>query len=131
LFLLAGIGGSAPKLGLQGVDFAGLEHQGIRIEAAVTQATIPAKEAPENAKIPLPVKQIVLGRLITENVPVYDRTVWIVSYDATSLPAPGGPVNDDGTSGASGVYAPADYMIAFVDAETGEFLFSVRVNHAK
>lgn len=142
LFFLVGAGGSASPLPLDGVDFAGLERQGINLESppddAPAQATIPEVAAQKNAGVPLPIKQTVLGRLITENtVPQYDRLVWIVSYDATSFPPPGGPAPLDGSAVTDDIpdgttrYAPASYMLAFVDAQTGEFLFSIRANYLK
>lgn len=142
LFLLVGAGGSAPPLNLDGVDFTGLDQQGITLKSppddAPALAKIPEIDAQKSAGVPLPVKQTVLGRLITANtVPQYDRLVWIVSYDATSFPPPGGPapldgsvISDDSPDGNT-KYAPASYMLAFVDAQTGEFLFSIRANHLK
>jgi hypothetical protein len=135
-FLLAGSGSSAPPLTLEGVDFAGLQEQGIRLEAPPdgTQAKIPEDDAAKKAGFPLAVKQVVLGRLITDLPPVMDRVVWIVSYDK-GMPVSGGPggtadESADDTSARAKIDS-ANYMLAFVDAETGEFIFSVQENPLK
>jgi len=135
LFLLAGTGGASPPLDLQGIDFAELNQQGIVLKAPPegSQPKLRAEDAPERSGVPLPIKHVVLGRLQTSNVPLYDRLVWIISYDAQSLPVPGGPLNPEESeiSPIEARHLPAAYMLAFVDANTGEFLFSVRVNHRR
>lgn len=132
LFFMVSAGNSAPLLSLDGVDFAGLEQQGITLKApadgAEARVKIQAQEAPARAGAPLPVKEVVLGQLVTSNVPRYDRLVWIVSY-SHGLPISGVPAAIDEATVPE--IEPASYRLAFIDAETGEFLFSIQANRLR
>jgi hypothetical protein len=126
--LSADTGSSAPPVAIEGVDLAALKQQDIDLQAppADALATVSSEDAAAKASIALPVKEVVLARLVSKGPPALDRLVWAISYEG-ELEAGGGPAPVDGES--SGVkFEPADYMLAFVDAETGEFLFAVQSN---
>ncbi len=127
--LLVDTGSSAPPLAIDGVDLAALQQQDIDLKAPPSdaQAKISREEAAARAGFDLPVKEVVLSRLISKLPPKMDRLVWAINYDG-GLPIGEGPAPVPGEPTVDVEFGPADYMLAFVDAETGEFLFSVQAN---
>jgi hypothetical protein len=128
-FLLVDTGSSAPPLAIDGVDLAALRQQDIDLKAPPSDALakVPSEDAAAKAGLNLPAKEVVLARLVSKGPPALDRLVWAVSYDGELPVGGGGPAPVAGEP--AGVrFEPADYMLAFVDAETGEFLFSVQAN---
>lgn len=120
LFLTAQVGRSEQREPIvQGVPSGRLAELGVFLEATTTVETdvVDAGLAREAAGFShLPVRETLLAVLTTELNPV-PRLVWVVNFNPDNVDLPGGPPGSDKGSPA--------FMLAFVDATTGEFVMGV------
>ena len=121
MFVLTAQGGSPPVVvDLQGVPPDALVRDNIILtkRAPGAAAKVTADQARRAAGFQdAGVREILLTHLLsTQNQPQIDRLVWVVNFDPPGVELPGGPL------GAPHSSTPI-FMLAFVDAETGEFLF--------
>jgi hypothetical protein len=123
-YVLIGPSGGTAQQYLDGVPADVLATRGIVLSEAPAgyEPRVTADDAREAALYPnAPLREVKLANLKTVatddmsiNIRV-DQVVWVLNYEPSGIRVPGGPV---GTS-----VNKTEYSLAFVDADTGEFLF--------
>lgn len=129
------VGGSTQGTLLDGVDAKELEGSSIHILDPVGEPSITAEEAISRAKIgarsDARANETVLVRLVNDTgEPPWDNLSWAVNWDPQSVseyPASGGP-GHPGTPRPRVCYGPPGYSVTFIDAMTGDFLFSMQAS---
>jgi hypothetical protein len=134
LFFALTAGGSTHDISLDGVDGDRLAEFDVRLLKPDREAVVSAETARE-AALATPsltageVKETVLVRVVRGTmIPPIDTVAWAVNFDPNTVRGipESGPARPDGQRRNRGCAGPPTFHVTFIDALTGQFLFSVQ-----
>lgn len=129
--LTNGAEGGGLALTLQDIPPGELEQAGIVLtEPVLSEHMVSSDDARQTALAVRPdsseTKELTLAHLVDSHaVPPLERDVWALTFDVAGLPWTGGPAPVEDPSTMAKVEMVTKWSVMFIDASTGEPLFSL------